>query len=91
MSTNPELFMPENGKNFREYINRDLVIYILWLASMIVNNNTDTAPNKSIALVVFVVAIAAATTIIILLLSHRIDCIPSSTAASVYLWDYRVR
>lgn len=60
------------------------MIYILWLASMIVNNNTDTAPNKNIALfVIFVFPIAAASTIIILLglsssLSHQIDCIPLS-------------
>lgn len=62
-------------------------IYILWLASMIVNNNTDTAPNKNIALfVVCVVAVAADPTIIILLLpSHRIDCIPLSTDVPLYM------
>lgn len=60
---------------------KKVLLYILWLASMIVNNNKYTAPNKSIVLfVVFVVPIAADPTIIILLLlSHRIECIPSST------------
>lgn len=60
---------------------------------MIVNNNTDTAPNKNIAVcVVFVVAVAVAanTTIIILLLpSHQIDCIPLST--DVFCLFYAVR
>lgn len=65
-------------------------IILLWLASMIVNNNTDTAPNKNIALfVVFAVAVAiaaAATIIILLWLSHRIDCIPLSTDDVVYVF-----
>lgn len=54
-------------------------MYILWLASMTVNNNTDTAQNKNIALFAVFVVAAAATIIILLLLSHRIDCIPLST------------
>lgn len=55
------------------------MMYILWLASMTVNNNTDTAQNKNIALFAVFVVAAAATIIILLLLSHRIDCIPLST------------
>lgn len=54
-------------------------MYILWLASMTVNNNTDTAQNKNIALFAVFIVAAAVTIIILLLLSHRIDCIPLST------------
>lgn len=66
---------------------RKVHFYILWLASMIVNNNTDTAQNKNIALfvvLVVAVAVAADTTIILLLLLPwlQIDCIPLSTDVS---------